>query len=143
MEMDDAVKKFLLGYAMIYTLPGVPCIYYGDEIAMQGYRDPFNRAFYDWNSTEQRLRGPLATLARLRRECDAFDGGRLEIVSAKGDILHYRRIGKTQTAEIILNRGQHLIAEQAFGKFAEVNPGGFTVLVEENHPEHVGYFSVY
>ena len=143
MEMDDAVHKLLLGYAMIYTLPGVPCIYYGDEIAMQGYRDPFNRAFYDWNSTEQRLRGPLATLARLRRECDAFDGGRLEIVSAKGDVLHYRRIGKTQTAEIILNRGRHLIAEQAFGKFAEVNPGGFTVLVEENHPEHVGYFSVY
>ena len=143
MEMDDAVHKLLLGYAMIYTLPGVPCVYYGDEIAMQGYRDPFNRAFYDWNSTEQRLRGPLATLARLRRECDAFDGGRLEIVSAKGDVLHYRRIGKTQTAEIILNRGRHLIAEQAFGKFAEVNPGGFTVLVEENHPEHVGYFSVY
>ena len=44
---------------MIFTLPGVPCIYYGDEIAMQGYRDPFNRAFFDWNSTEQRLRGPI------------------------------------------------------------------------------------
>ena len=50
---------------------------------------------------------------------------------------------KTQTAEIILNRGPHLIAELAFGKYAEVNPGGFTVLVEENHPEHVGYFSIY
>ena len=59
------------------------------------------------------------------------------------DVLHYRRIGKTQTAEIILNRGPHLIAELAFGKYAEVNPGGFTVLVEENHPEHVGYFSIY
>ena len=49
----------------------------------------------------------------------------------------------TQTAEIILNRGPHLIAEEAFGKNTEVNPGGFTVLVEDNHPEHVGYFSVY
>ena len=29
-----------VGYAMIFTLPGVPCVYYGDEIAMQGYRDP-------------------------------------------------------------------------------------------------------
>ena len=48
-----------------------------------------------------------------------------------------------QTAEIILNRGPHLIAELAFGKYAEVNPGGFTVLVEENHPAHVGYFSIY
>ena len=142
-KMDDAMRKLLLGYAMIFTLPGVPCIYYGDEIAMQGYRDPFNRAFFDWNCTEQRLRGPLKTLAHLRKSCDAFDGGRLEIVRADGDVLHYRRIGKTQTAEIILNRGPHLLAEMAFGKYAEVNPCGFTVLVEENHPEHVGYFSIY
>ena len=142
-KMDDAVRKLLLGYAMIFTLPGVPCVYYGDEIAMQGYRDPFNRAFFDWNSTEQRLRGPIKTLAALRRSCDAFDGGRLEIVRAEGDVLHYRRVGKTQTAEIILNRGPHLLAEEAFGKNTEVNPGGFTVLVEDNEPEHVGYFSVY
>ena len=141
--MDAAIRRLLLGYAMIFTLPGVPCVYYGDEIAMQGYRDPFNRAFFDWNSTEQRLRGPIKTLAALRRSCDAFDGGRLEIVRAEGDILHYRRVGVVQTAEIILNRGPHLIAEEAFGKNTEVNPGGFTVLVEDNHPEHVGYFSVY
>ena len=142
-QMDEAIRRELLGYAMIFTLPGVPCVYYGDEIAMQGYRDPFNRAFFDWNSTEQRLRGPIKTLAALRRSCDAFDGGRLEIVRAEGDILHYRRVGVVQTAEIILNRGPHLIAEEAFGKNTEVNPGGFTVLVEDNHPEHVGYFSVY
>ena len=142
-RIDDALRRVLLAYAMLYTLPGVPCVYYGDEIGMQGYRDPFNRAYFDWNSTERRLRVPLSNLARLRRSCDAFDGGRLELIRAEGDVLHYRRIGKTQTAEIILNRGPHLIAELAFGKYAEVNPGGFTVLVEENHPEHVGYFSIY
>ena len=27
-------------------LPGMPCIYYGDEAGMTGYRDPFNRCFY-------------------------------------------------------------------------------------------------
>ena len=99
---------------------------------------------------DSRLYGPIpqrqvlgTALAALRRSCDAFDGGRLEIVRAEGDILHYRRVGVVQTAEIILNRGPHLIAEEAFGKNTEVNPGGFTVLVEDNHPEHVGYFSVY
>lgn len=142
-QMDDAVRRLLLGYAMIYTLPGVPCVYYGDEIAMQGYRDPFNRGYYDWTSTEERLRGPLRTLAKLRRSCDAFDGGRLEIVEAAGDILHYRRVGATHTAEIILNRGLHLLCAEAFGKQAEVNPGGFTVLVEANAPTRVGYFSIY
>ena len=64
--------------------------------------------------------------------------GGFEIVRAEGDILHYRRVGVVQTAEIILNRGPHLIAEEAFGKNTEVNPGGLTVLVEDNHPEHVG-----
>ncbi len=142
-RMDDAVRKVLLAYAMIFTLPGVPCIYYGDEIAMQGYRDPFNRAFFDWNSTEERLRGPLRNLAALRKSCDAFRGGRFEVVEAADDLLHYRRVGQRQTAEIVLNRGPHLRCVTAFGQQAEVNPGGFTILVEDNVREHPGHFSIY
>ena len=142
-RMEDAIRRELLAYALIFTLPGVPCIYYGDEIAMQGYRDPFNRAYYDWTSTERRLRGPMANLAQLRRSCDAFRGGSIELVEAAGDVLHFRRIGKTQTAEIILNRGPHLLCTQAFGKAAEVNPQGFTILVEDNDPGRVGYFKIY
>ena len=142
-RIDDALRRVLLAYAMLYTLPGVPCVYYGDEIAMQGYRDPFNRAFFDWNSTERRLRVPLTNLARLRRSCDAFDGGSMELVEASADVLHYRRVGKEQTAEIILNNGPHLIVRTAFGKQTEVNPGGFTILVEDNQPQHVGYFKYY
>ena len=110
---------------------------------MQGYRDPFNRAYFDWNSTERRLRVPLTNLARLRRSCDAFDGGSMELVEASADVLHYRRVGKEQTAEIILNNGPHLIVRTAFGKQTEVNPGGFTILVEDNQPQHVGYFKYY
>ena len=142
-RIDDALRRVLLAYAMLYTLPGVPCVYYGDEIGMQGYRDPFNRAYFDWNSTERRLRVPLTNLARLRRSCDAFDGGSMELVEASADVLHYRRVGKEQTAEIILNNGPHLIVRTAFGKQTEVNPGGFTILVEDNQPQHVGYFKYY
>ena len=142
-RIDDALRRVLLAYAMLYTLPGVPCVYYGDEIGMQGYRDPFNRAYFDWNSTERRLRVPLTNLARLRRSCDAFDGGSMELVEASADVLHYRRVGKEQSAETILNNGPHLIVRTAFGKQTEVNPGGFTILVEDNQPQHVGYFKYY
>ena len=132
-----------IAYAMLFTLPGAPFVYYGDEIGMQGYRDPFNRAYFDWNSTERRLRVRLSNLARLRRSCDAFDGGSMELVEASADVLHYRRVGKEQSAEIILNNGPHLIVRTAFGKQTEVNPGGFTILVEDNQPQHVGYFKYY
>ncbi|UKI36143.1 MAG: hypothetical protein L6V93_19590 [Clostridiales bacterium] len=34
--------------ALQFALPGCACIYYGDEAGMEGFEDPFNRAFYPW-----------------------------------------------------------------------------------------------
>ena len=49
-------------------------------------------------------------------------------------MLHYRRTGPTQMADIIVNRSSRLIAAEAFGKHTEVNPYGFTILVEDVPP---------
>ncbi len=140
-QFDEGMCKLKMAYAMIFTLPGVPCVYYGDEIGMQGYRDPFNRGYFDWNSTENRLRPVLAQLAELRRTCDAFTDGTFQLVKACGGLLHYRRVGKTETAEILINRTEHYLVEPVGVKSTEVNPMGFTILVEENghNPDH-SYF---
>ena len=139
---EEGMLKLRMAYAIIYTLPGVPCLYYGDEIGMQGYRDPFNRGFYCWDSHEERLRPVLAQLAQLRHSCEAFRTGELRVLRAEDGILHYQRIGKTETAEIIVNRSEHIIVEPlASGKHTEVNPMGFTIVVEENghNPNHSYY----
>ncbi len=100
-------RKLTLAYALIYTLPGIPSVYYGDEIGMQGYKDPFNRAFFDWNSQEKRIRPVLQKLARLRRECSAFRDGRLVIRRAEGGVLQFQRLGHSSAAEICVNRNAH------------------------------------
>ncbi len=38
-----------------YTLPGIPCLYYGDEAGLYGYRDPFNRGCYPWGNEDTAL----------------------------------------------------------------------------------------
>ncbi len=139
---EEGLLRLRMAYAIIYTLPGVPCLYYGDEIAMQGYRDPFNRAFFRWDAHEQRLRPVLAQLAQLRHTCEAFRTGQLRVLRAEGGILHYQRVGKVETAEIIVNRTEHIIVETlASGKSTEVNPMGFTIVVEEvgHNPNHSYY----
>ena len=108
---EEGMLKLRMAYAIIYTLPGVPCLYYGDEIGMQGYRDPFNRGFYCWDSHEERLKPVLAQLAQLRHTCEAFRTGELRVLRAEGGVLHYQRIGEFEAAEIIVNRTEHIIVE--------------------------------
>ena len=139
---EEGMLRLRMAYAIIYTLPGVPCLYYGDEIGMQGYRDPFNRGFYCWDSHEERLKPVLAQLAQLRHTCEAFRTGQLRVLRAEDGILHYQRVGKVETAEIIVNRTEHIIVETlASGKSTEVNPMGFTIVVEEvgHNPNHSYY----
>ena len=139
---EEGMLRLRMAYAIIYTLPGVPCLYYGDEIGMQGYRDPFNRAFFCWDSHEKRLKPVLAQLAQLRHTCEAFRTGELRVLRAQDGILHYQRVGEAETAEVIVNRSEHIIVEPlASGKHTEVNPMGFTIVVEENghNPNHSYY----
>ena len=43
---------FLQKLAVLMTMPGTPCIYYGTEIAMPGKRNPYNRACMPWGDID-------------------------------------------------------------------------------------------
>ena len=117
---------------MIFTLPGVPSIYYGDEIAMQGYRDPFNRGYFRWDFTENRLKTLISYLSKLRRENDAFAQGKLEIIHAESEILHYRRIGKKTSVDLMFNRSCTMRSFSVNGQQISVEPLNFKVHVWKN-----------
>ncbi len=65
----QAFKRLALLHAFNYSVPGIPCIYYGDEIGMPGGNDPDNRRFMhfeDWNKNEKMLFSQLAELNQIR-----------------------------------------------------------------------------
>ena len=43
--------------ALLFALPGVPCIYYGDEAGLQGGGDPFCRETFPWDAGARTQRG--------------------------------------------------------------------------------------
>lgn len=47
-----AVKKLKMIFFLQFVLPGMPCIYYGDEIGTEGFEDPFCRGYFDWSRVE-------------------------------------------------------------------------------------------
>ncbi len=100
MQNRKGAERQRLAAVLQFALPGVPCIYYGDEKGMTGFLDPFNR-------------GPLRTgaydltdfyrkLAVMRSTADAMKSGYTAFFSADQDcigILRYIADGKDAFGE--------------------------------------------
>jgi neopullulanase len=91
-EPGSSPEKLLAAFGLVLTLRGIPQLYYGDEIAMQGGGDPENRhdfpggwpgdarnAFTAEGRTpeEQRVFAAVQKLLKLRREHGALRTGKL------------------------------------------------------------------
>lgn len=105
---DDAYQKGVtllkLAAVLQFTLPGVPCIYYGDEAGMQGCKDPFNRGYYPWGRENQDLIAFYQTLGALRGSLNCLKTGELHFISATLGCVAYEREGDIDGILVIANR---------------------------------------
>ncbi len=67
-EKIEAIRKLKMAAFLLYTLPGVPCIYYGDETGMQGFQDPFCRRCFPWDNQNEELLSFYRKLGEIRSE---------------------------------------------------------------------------
>jgi 4-alpha-glucanotransferase len=87
-------KLLRLAMMIQFTYPGTPSVYYGDELAMEGYSDPFNRRTFPWRIIEEdssELRKWLRELIRFRKMHPLIKTGFLTYENAKTNLIAYRR----------------------------------------------------
>lgn len=113
-----AIKRVKLISFMQMTFFGVPCIYYGDEIGMQGLSDPHNRMPYTWRVVDPDLREHYRSLAKLRNTSPALRTGGFKTLRASSDVFVYERTisggkdalgspAKDETIVCAVNRGDN------------------------------------
>lgn len=96
--------------AVLFTLPGSPCIYYGTEIAMEGGFDPDCRRCMPWDEIdlgkyEDRIR-QMQTLIRLRKTEKTFRSLHFHFLNEYGNkrCVHYIKLDECQhKIEVVLN----------------------------------------
>ena len=103
-EEKLGVALVKMAYVISSVLPGIPCIYYGDEIGMQGYGDPFCRRPYPWGKENTELLDFYKKIGAVRTEKREIFSGDMRVVFADADILciERKRDGKRLCA--LINR---------------------------------------
>ena len=69
---------------MQFTLPGSPCIYYGDEAGQEGFEDPFNRRFYPWGKEDLSLIEFYKNLSDIKNKIKSFKTGKIDFLFENG-----------------------------------------------------------
>lgn len=101
----SARKRLMLASLLQYTLPGVPCLFYGDEVGIQGYEDPFCKQCFPWGAEDKKLLSHYRKLGRLRRQ-RALKGGAYKTEYAEQGLFIFTRGEDDDMLTVIVNAGE-------------------------------------
>ncbi|HRR77004.1 MAG TPA: alpha-amylase family glycosyl hydrolase, partial [Ruminococcus sp.] len=107
-------NKLRTALALMFFLPGVPCIYYGDEAGLQGYKDPFNRRCYPWGQEDKELIFYVSELSRIRKSIPNLKDGKIYFVQNDGSYIDERitaftRQGRETDCIFFINRSAETV----------------------------------
>jgi len=127
------VDRLKLAITAQFTLPGVPMLYYGDEIGMPGENDPDCRRCMRWDEStwDRQILQAYRELIRLHRTHPAFWSQPVEPLLVFNGVYAFRRRVEKADAIVVLNPRQERInlripittGISTFGRYCELFTG--------------------
>lgn len=104
-QPESSLEKMKFLWTLLFFLPGTPCIYYGEEIAMEGGKDPDNRRCFPWGTFLPEEKNSffhcIKELIRWRKSENTLKYGELKVISEPSN-LRLQRIYQGECIEMTL-----------------------------------------
>jgi neopullulanase len=105
--LDDDIRKVKLAFLLQFAYPGAPSIYYGDEIGVQGEKDPYNRRAFPWDQGQwnHELRDYARSLVLFRKQSHALRRGDFQqvVLNSENSLYAFARISEDQQVLTVIN----------------------------------------
>ncbi len=106
--LNSDKKLMKLAVSMQFSYIGVPSVYYGDEVGLEGGKDPDSRRSFPWDKAAWGLElyEHYRQLIAFRRKHKVLQEGAFLDLIAKGDIYAFARLLVDDVVITVINRGQ-------------------------------------
>jgi neopullulanase len=107
-KFEDDMDRVKLAYFFPFVYPGAPCIYYGDEIGLDGGKDPDCRRAFPWDELlwDKSMRAWMKQLIQLRHAEDALRRGDLKRLSIEKNSYLFKRSTDVSELVVAMNFGE-------------------------------------
>ena len=102
-ELKATMEKLQAAVFLQFTLPGCPSIYYGDEIGMEGFFDPFNRQYMGEKVGNREIKEWYRRLAAIKNKRSALQKGRTEVALCEEGVFGFWRLCEKERVLAIVN----------------------------------------
>jgi alpha-glucosidase len=102
-----SMERQLVGVGLQLTLPGVPMLFAGDELGMEGEWGEDARRPIQWDEPLSPLFEQYRRLIALRRSSDALPRGSLRYAYVDEDVIAYTRETRTERLLCLASRAAH------------------------------------
>lgn len=122
-EYALGASRLRAAWAVLATMPGMPMIYYGDEVGMQGYADPFNRLPYPWGREDRALLSFYREVASFRKKHRVYAEGRFLLHRLDADALIFERYDNSCRSFTVVNRSERTLELEKISDKCEIFSG--------------------
>ena len=120
-EKASAKMKLMMAAVLQFTLPGIPCIFYGDENGLEGFIDPFCRRCYDWTKSDNELIAFYKQLGNIRQNNKVFrDGEYKEVFGDNSCLVYSRQNGTDDSIYVYVNNSSDVYTMKFDGTYVDL-----------------------
>jgi 4-alpha-glucanotransferase len=128
-----------LAYLFQIAYPGLAAIYYGDEVGVEGYRDPFNRRTYPWGREDSSLLDWYRQIGQLREQLPVLRTGLVRLAELTDHVIQIERylelgrdafgrfVGGPDSVRVAINRSGQTVIVPWLGQEIILQPYGSVI----------------